>query len=645
MRDARRFSSWLERKGYLDTDIYHYVVSRGFRIKFSRRFTYYCKFFLDGITYFRRHRCSWQLCCRIYYMAEQRHAMLQGQRVNMAEKEGVLTSIITSLHPHFKYRSAPNYGSMATLTPVRIQPELRAAVKQSIVAEYGTEVLKSVEENYVNSSNITDPDLVAPAYTKLASRPIIPLNRKVVKRCILLRLIQHKRIHGDSPRQQLEFSPVVLAAADKNRASSSGICSVKAVAGMGRTRGTKGDMHPSSVSLNIADRISNDIPLSLPYKPFLKEEVLKVGKPVRGIQNESAANYQILSIVDQAQKFKGHLGNAIGMGSKEFNFSAIFVVWYTVFLRFQEYGTWTEFLDYITIRGAHESDKTSWESTTGINDGLPTAIVDLSFKDFATPGDRKLYVRAVADVYNPFIYVNKGGFFAPWRVASGTERTSSNNTDRHQLMVHYCVSWVVSHGGSLGSELCKCDACNHLREHEAFGWQISEMDIELKKHAFILGDDFFAVSWGYYEDSFFDMLMDYTFGTITKTEAKSMWCDGEFLRKKFIRNGDGSITWYRDHERMLGKLLYGSHLLNEQRLHAALISYKYEAGDNQKLVDCLTRIYARIECGDVCMSDYEKKVPLLVDVNNFMQFTCDDVVNYQKQIMTTAEHLKLLTSN
>lgn len=642
LRDARRHSSWICKKGFVGVDYWDYLSTRGFYFTFPRG-GYACKFALDGVKYLRRSHCAFRLMRQVYIMAESRHATYQRQLVNDAGQRvelGLVDEIRNTLGKGFGYRTAPNYGGPAMLTPVKVEKELREVVGEAIVAEYGLEMLEAVKNNWQNSTNVSDTSRIAPAFNKLASSEMKQMDRETVKRGILLRLAELKRLREG--KQHLCFDPKTLANENTNRVSASGILPVKAAPGMGRVKGTKDDMHPAAVAVNIRDRISEELPRALPFRPFLKQEVIKVGKDVRGIQNESLANYQILSIADKGKKQRFDRGNAIGLGSDDASFLSIFLVWYEKYHSLCG-GLWSEFLDHIEQRGAHESDKQGWEATTGISDGLPILITDVGLKSFETPGDRRLYVRSVADVMNPFIYVNKGGFFAPFRVPSGTRRTSGQNTDRHRLMVHYVVSWVRSHDGKLGGT-DGCRWCERMESHPAYGRQISEMDLELRMLAFILGDDFIAISWGQEEDDFFDSLMDAVYGTVTKrTGVRRFFGAAEFLRKRFIRNEDDSITWYRDPERILAKLYHGSMLRSEKHMAEALLAYKYEAGDNSKLIDCLTRMYSRLDIReDLNMESWVDKAPMLRGLNNYLQLSHSDIVSYQKQFSKTAENLRLI---
>lgn len=639
LRDARRRSAWLFNKGITDVDYWQYLNSRGFKItRGSSARYYYCTFRLDRVKYVRRNACALRLMVFVYTMAEQRFATFERTPVNCdAQTElGIIEEIRSTLAKGFEYRSAPNYGRPALLTQRKVDEDLREIVGDAITTGFGPAMFEKVRDDWISSPLIRSSDKLATTFNKLATKSPVPLDRDVARRCLLLQIRQHKIINGDKAKQHLAFTPAALAASNDNGGSASGILPVVAAPGMGRVKGTKDDMHPAAVSVNVRDRITDEIPKSLPFRPFPKEEVLKQGKGVRGIQNESLANYQILNMADKCKESQIHLGNAIGIGSSSTNYGVMFFIWYRIFVKHQPKATWEEFLDYVEIMGAHESDKTSWEATTGINDGLPTLIVDMATKTFETPGDRRLYVRAVSDCYNPFIYVDKGGFFAPFRVPSGTRRTSSKNTERHRLMVLHNVSWIKSHGCMLGNIDCGCAICCEFGTHPAFGETISRMDLELREKAFILGDDFISISWGYQKDDFFDKLMDRCFGTITKTEIKEMFEDAEFLRKKFRRNPDQSITWYRDAERVLAKLYHGAMLSDEQRLGDALLSYKFEAGDNKHLISVLDSIRSRL--GDI-HCEPSGSAPLLRNVNSYFQFGYEDVVNFQKEIGATIENV------
>lgn len=106
-------------------------------------------------------------------------------------------------------------------------------------------------------------------------------------------------------------------------------------------------MQASATTVNERVLHQDGAPDSLSFKPTAKPEVIKKGKEVRVIYNESQANYMILKHVfgdivslerDPAS------GRCIGMSSHEGASRMIFERWFHVF-HHRTRGDWTAFLD------------------------------------------------------------------------------------------------------------------------------------------------------------------------------------------------------------------------------------------------------------------------------------------------------------
>jgi len=355
--------------------------------------------------------------------------------------------------------------------------------------------------------------------------------------------------------------------------------------------------------------------------------VLKRGKAVRGIQNEGLPNYIIHSIANPTIRSYDS-GIAVGMGKRGEGLQLPFFYWYAIYSRYMG-ANWLGFIEFLKSQGAHESDKTAWEASTNITDGLPDVFIEGNLKDFVTPGCRKLYVRAMADYVNPFIYIDRCGFWAPWRVASGTQRTGSMNSKRHRLMVDYVVWFVKQHQGRLGLPDCDCFVCEQFKGR--VGYPISPLLQALRLMAFIMGDDYISVSWGVKEDELFDDIMDFVFGTETKTVAANFFDDAEFLRMKFCLLND-MVLPYREPVRVIAKMLYGEHRCKPVRFAAAIYSRLYDIGPNKKLDLHLRGLLSmlKVEAADLkeACSVYGGKIAQMQDVFPFFNFTNEDVVNY-----------------
>nr|QFR59051.1 MAG: putative RNA dependent RNA polymerase [Dongxihu virus] len=642
-RDAKRLSSFLVSRRGAGVDIWRYLEDNNFVLRWSnsRRF-YRCTFVLDRVKYLRCHRCVWRLAKIVYAMAATRHSDFEGTLVNQQQQKalGIISAVKAQLNPAYPVRAAPNYGKPHMLTTKKTDRSVQDDIACAIEREYGREMVDKVKNQWVHSSEVKDPNLIAPGFNKLALKPPHPYNRDVAAMLLLQAIVRQKQQYGPA-KHEVDLTPKRLASCDANQGSAAGIIPVKPVPGiMGRLTGKKGTMHTSAYAVNLANRLNDSIPRSIPYKVFLKGEVIKKGKPVRGIQNESLASYEILHL-SEPERQEVRLGNAIGMGGSNKTFASIFVVWYVVYQ--EETGkSWHDFVEFLADSGAHESDKVGWEASTNMTDCLPRLIVLLNEKKFKTPDCKKLYVAAVTDSHFPFVYLHKEQFQCPARVPSGTYFTSKGNTARHRSMNDYGCNYVYQHENKLGLKGCKCYGCELMRGHEAFGTSISSLLLKLRRKAFILGDDYLSVSWGIVCDDFFDTLMDRTFGTETKTEKKAFFDDAEFLRKSFKRGEENTITWYRKPERVLAKIYHGDFLCSPQRFAEALTSYKYEAGDNPKLIDCIVRMYASIDedlLEPLDMKRFAIKRPALESVTHFHQFCHADLVNQQLQLATTIENV------
>lgn len=639
LRAARKFISKLAVSFQIRTDWYLYLKERGLWFNYiDQKYRFYIRF--KGRTFLATQTCAFR-CIKSLFSRISNMSTIQGQAIDVnpvltPRKQDFVTTLKEIQNPDFPLLSAPNYGTISFLTKVRPHNKVKIAIQEAS-SLLSVDTLKEAD-NYVHSSTITDSTLLVPAFNKLASKPIKPINRQLLKRMLLIDILTQKREKGKLITKSLEFSPIKMAEFNKNSGSASGILPVSPVHGLcSKTTGTKGEMFTAAVSCNIRDRITEGIPNSIPFKPFFKSEVLKKGKSVRGIQNESLANYMILAM-SQTDETLFHKGIAIGMGAPGRGPQIIFYYWYVIFRKETGKG-WVDFIEYLKEHGAHESDKTAWEASTNGTDGFANLFCEVNTKRFATEGDKRLYVRAIADVCNPFIYIDRCGFWAPWRVPSGTYFTSKWNSQRHRLMNLAVVGFIKQHNMRLGAEECQCDVCIHLKTNKIMlGLEVTDLLIKLRAHAFILGDDYIAVSLGIEHDRIFDTIMDYMFGTTTRTEFKQMFESAEFLRKRF-KIIDHNIIPYRETSRVVAKLIHGSHRANVEKFSAALYSAFLDMGHNEELNSFIKFLIKQFEPEPEPflreLQVFGKKNHDVEQILSFVNINMEDVVNYNNRPLET----------
>lgn len=635
-RPAIRLINKLYSSRQININWHQELEDRGYTWRFNntkREYTFVVK--QNGTTLASRGICAFR-CIKELALQVVNIATFQGQPVNMdAKRTAAKFDFIANLKEQqcdaFPIVAAPNYGSISFLKKFTPHPDVEEAIEKTLDSELVTDAMREEVNNYMHSSEITDASLITPAFNKLATRPEKPMNRALLKRMIIINILSQRTAGGKLVTAPVEYSPGKMAGFEKNSGSASGILTLKPVDKVcGMLQGSKGDMHVGAVKINIRDRIVDTVPAAIPFKPFLKSEVVKRGKAVRGIQNESYANYIALAMASKPERLYDK-GIAIGMGKLGEGLQMIFMYWFVIFKN-ETGGTWSEFLTFLVKQGAHESDKTSWESSTNVTDGFAYLFCEVNSKEFATKGDKRVFLRAISDVANPFIYIDRCGFWAPWRIASGTFYTSSGNSKRHRLMNMAVVDFIKRHDDKLGLNNCNCDVCEMLREQNmVLGLEVDSLLLKLRAHAFILGDDYIAVSMGEQQDLIFDTIMDYLFGTITKTEYKPMFGSAEFLRRRFTIVNE-MILPYRETTRVLAKLVHGEHRVNVERFCAAVYSAMIEAGPSKELQEILGKLVERLVPDPVALKEaterLEKKHPEIVDMLPFYRFKPEDLVNY-----------------
>lgn len=374
--------------------------------------------------------------------------------------QGLLERVEAGLAEGFVVKGERNYGTISKLQPVKRDSRVRNILDSVLAEHLHPEEVQQVKDGYINTSLISDEELMAPAFNKLAQKKARPLNREVFKRMLACKVVSNFKNGLRGSRQIIDLTAKGLTEVQENQGSASGIIPVRPVRGIAmKVAGKKTDMVASALSINIRDSLLSRPPPYIPVKPFLKEEVVKKGKPIRGIQNESYCNYMVLKkiIGDEPDEF--HVGNAIGMGSRVNGYQIPFFLWFVKYNELTGKG-WEQFIDYISQKGAHESDKVGWEASVNITDALVELVYDFSRKRVKTDGEKRIYLRAFADSYCPAIYLDRSAFFVPYRVPSGTVMTSRGNTKRHRSMNDFMCNFIARHDNKLGLDHCSCVVCS-----------------------------------------------------------------------------------------------------------------------------------------------------------------------------------------
>lgn len=553
---------------------------------------------------------------------------IQGQNINVQNpvSENFSLQVQAYTDKHFRHFRLPDYGKITNLTTFKPDPDVEQAIQKAL--KHVPDDVRAKINKYQHSSEVTETVRLIPSVAKLAEKPPKKLDREVAKRALIMRIMRSRQQIKN--RARADFCPEELLKFSQNNSSSAGIVPNQQIMGTSScVTGKKGEFFAAAVTRNTRDRIiDTSPPPCLPYKPFRKSEVQSVDKPVRGIQNESLPNYMVLSMTEPKEKsFK--YGNAIGMGGPDNDYQILFNYWYVMCRRYKGF-TWLEFIDFLRKQGIHESDKKGWEASTNVTDGLPNAIFDIATKIYPTEGDKRVYIRAYSDYACPLIYYDGWGFFAPWRVGSGTYKTSSGNTERHRTMNDYMCYHIHHHNFHLSRVDCDCECCKLIGQDVP----VDPMLYRLRRQAFIQGDDYISVSFGIAEDKVFDRLVDFIFGTTTKTEHKQFEHDAEFLRRRFYVCGEDILS-YKESSRAIAKLVKGEHRRTINRFVMAALSAKIEVGINETANEFINQVLAELVCKvDSSIVDEEQRYKRYGDVGALLlshKFSVIDVVNYRNR--------------
>lgn len=613
LRSARRLSRYLFTTGKISRDYFYEIQYRKIELRFTGR--YVACFPHKGLLYRRASYCAWRLVLAVYKVLSGDIERLQGRDMSTGR---IQDTVYDAVKRRIKFPLVSSVNVPLSSSDMR---RVKAAVEVKPLIE-GLST-----SGFVHSSNVVDPELVAGGYSSLAEKPTVPLDLEV----LWLMFVRTAVYLPEDDKGNIRVDDLHITAKEMADLSCTDV-SAGYVPTTGRDCdkvGSKKDKKYAAIALNVRDGFASGLPGNIPHRPFLKPEVIKVGKKVRGIQVQSIADWMVCSL-----SMRGGYG-CIGAGDAQCvsitggGYREIFISWYYNYRHYTG-GSWSDFLDWLSDVGLNESDKKSWEASTNETDCL-----DYVISEFLTINDvdlfsSRLYLRSIVGYMNPFISLGRVGFYAPFRVASGTRRTTAGNTRRHLKMVLWVSDYIDIHSYRLGDPDCGCGVCERVKDQSWFGDTVSELEMAFLRMPVVLGDDYMCPAVVPHALGF---IMDLVFGTETVTEVLPPFADpggrsAEFLRRRCRRQGE-EITFYRDSARLEAKLALGNCTESLPRFCSALISYRLEAGDNPELQEKLEDIHRRLPKFD--LDQYTKELgrcsKQAQDHNPPLKFTYNDVVN------------------
>lgn len=596
------------------------------------------KFYLR--LYFRRPYLFKNRCAYLLFISVAAHIMARvpesqkRRNYDMKDVEGIQETI------QFPVVPSGHKGKIQTQL-VRFKPVGEVSRIISTVRENLPQDLIERVDMYEHSSMVADKNRLISGLGVLGLRPAYPFN-------FYLWFMMFVRTCLHAPHKN--NIPLRAQAEGLSEKAQANVLPEKSAAGeLGVTLFTNNKINKRncqhiSMFINKRDELLIGAPPEIPHLGFQKSEVIKKGKDVRFVQISGAANVLIDTLTIGWGSVKNLAdGIFIGVSMTTGRFKQGLIVWYSVALRHMDIS-WEQFLDWLEEQWMDEADKTKWESSTNATDGLNYLVDELLHCPQLRPTKRRLYQRALADYVNPAIAVGKQKkFHAPWRIASGTQRTSRGNSKRHSSMNKCFCDWVELHDFKLGHKNCHCYICddNQFREHPDFGKEYPKLYLDLRRHAWILGDDYLCVG---YHSAFYAQFVDHCFGTTTTMTNKRMFGQpslqesegAEFLRMTFVRRGNNVYT-AKNPSRVLAKLFLGESTKSVENWAAALLSARHEVGFNPELQELLMKISDMVEFDDVekfaeARDKFVKKYPELAEQPGIMLHHWHDIVNKSQQI-------------
>lgn len=579
-------------------------------------------YFSNG-DYARAHKCMYQLSKIVFRdIYQNTFSTFQKQAIEFQNMSNPLSqSILKTLEersvetfpiPGFRHNRPKPLGTFGG------QCETVGRAFCTVWPELGSSVQEEIGK-YHHSSMEKDLAKQAEGFTVLVEKPQLDHDFEDFYVMFVRTALEGARV----PLHENEAITPATMMSQQVTGSSSGLLPMCTI--FGGALGSKKEMQAAATSVNVMDA-DLPVPGCLPAKPSAKDEVIKKGKKVRTIMVESESNFLVLKhfcedFVTRTQDIAR--GEGIGMSTLNGGYKVIFMRWYWVYLQYHPRDNWHDFLNWVEKQKADESDKTAWESSTNMVDGM-CFLFELLFTiaDLPDPVSKKLMSRALADFANPPVQIDADKvYFAPWRVLSGSYFTAKGNTKRHRYMVSWVCDFIEMHDMRAGDEKCVCRWCPRLKHLEKFGTAFSPQQLDMIRASFILGDDFIALN----DNCVFGKILDEVFGTTTKTHFKPVFSksglfepDGcEFLKRHFFLDRQFS-TWnvrsFRAPGRLLAKLFHGRSSASGDTFKAALLSAVWECGYNRPLYEVLKILWNEIEVKDPAvfnrkLDEFVKRTP------------------------------------
>lgn len=530
------------------------------------------------------------------------------------------------IRPAFKEVGVPLVAIPGSKMPVlkirkpKVLPELVELVEDSLDGYPG--LLRGCD-GFKHSSAITDESQIQLAVTKMAHNPPGKFDEKASWLCYISRSLDRPRTRsGKLIRAEVDIGFEAQASVPAGNTSSGFVPTLH------NTGGSKEKNKNQAIQVNMYDMHLNKgaLPTEHHHMSFPKGEVLKSSKvQPRVIQVPSQSDYIMLWLCS-LRKDRTATGCGIGLNMRNGGALRLFINWFLVLTTLHYPNLlWTQFLDILRENQAHESDKTNWDTTPELTDGLPYVI---SWLCGAKPlQNRRPWLRALTSYINPLVALGSDvGAHCPGKVASGTVPTADGNTARHQDM-----NFATEIALELALGKCNCDTCGWARS--GFGPGLNECGdapplwkFDLAHVAFHYGDDYLGLSKGTLWDDLRDRFMDRIFHTQTKTEnypffSKPTWPEGrsaEFLKNQFEVDDNNVIRPYRNMQRPVAKVRHGACLGDPAKLQEQLKCVMYEAGTNELLFNWARDLYTSIDTpdepydpDDKILAEFRKRAPLM----------------------------------
>lgn len=594
---------------------------------------YYCTLSTPYGLKVRHHRCYYKLCVIVWWLLHDTFSTCQGATLVMSAPEN--NAVTQALKDQVVFDKVTLPGDC--IPKARLQPPITDAnVKKALDAleEVLPKELQDKIDEFEHSGDVTDPARLQAGMVKLGTLPPKKTDRRLM-------FLQFVRKAIDAPKgSDNQILKVNLDLSAEKQLELSGSSSAAGHVPTHRNKlqkgfGSKRVNKWAAVSVNEHDRLAKGPLPSLPCQLILKPEPLKNTKDVRAIQIQSYSNY-IIDSLTAAVPPRHSTGVALGVKTTRGGYQRLLYPWYKQYVKTYSEDTWDDFVNWLQLVDADELDKKSWEATTHEQDGLPYLMNEIArVGTYACNSDLLLHARALADYANPLISMGTWGFFATWRVASGTMRTSEGNSERHRSMnIMTCDLIELAQNG------CEeCPYCTKISKADLGDLLFDSHILKMRRHAWILGDDFLAPAFGGPEDNFFKIKMDLFNGTITTGGTKSFFGDdaAEFLRRRLVLTNEKSVVTQKETSRALAKITKGSARSNAFIFDQALKSARYEAGANKELQDYLSVIAANFDLPEGCtdventqLNGYKQATPVVADLPDQDNFNMNDVINMEK---------------